>query len=326
MPRREGLALVASRVILTVTLNAAIDRTVAVPNFRLGQRHRAVEARTVAGGKGVNVARALRLLGRPVIATGLAGGRDRHAAARASCARSRCSPTSPAIAGESRTNLAVDRPDHRRADGDQRARPRGHRSPRSSASSRSSSTSRRGASICVLAGSVPPGAPEDIYARLVDRAARARRPDRARHRRRADARRRSAPSPRLSPRTCPRPRRRSATSSTTPTTSPSGSRACSRWGPAEAIITSRDGLRRRSSARARERRRYEVEDRPARAGRHRRLGRLLPRRLRRRAVTRARVRATASPSGSPAAPSRPSTSAPARSTVARSSGCCRGSS
>ena len=31
-------------VILTVTLNAAIDRTVAVPNFRLGRRHRAVEA------------------------------------------------------------------------------------------------------------------------------------------------------------------------------------------------------------------------------------------------------------------------------------------
>src|SRR5436189_2290581 len=62
-------------MILTVTLNAAIDRTVAVPNFRLGHRHRAVESRTVAGGKGVNVARALKLLGRPVIATGLAGGR-----------------------------------------------------------------------------------------------------------------------------------------------------------------------------------------------------------------------------------------------------------
>ena len=42
---------------------------------RRGQdRHRAVEASTFAGGKGVNVARALKLLGRPVIATGLAGG------------------------------------------------------------------------------------------------------------------------------------------------------------------------------------------------------------------------------------------------------------
>src|SRR5258706_3953934 len=61
-------------MILTVTLNAAIDRTVAVPNFRLGHRHRAVESRTVAGGKGINVARALRLLGRPVVAAGFAGG------------------------------------------------------------------------------------------------------------------------------------------------------------------------------------------------------------------------------------------------------------
>ena len=61
-------------MILTVTLNAAIDRTVAVPNFRLGRRHRAVESRTVAGGKGINVARALSLLGRPVIATGFVGG------------------------------------------------------------------------------------------------------------------------------------------------------------------------------------------------------------------------------------------------------------
>ena len=60
-------------MILTVTLNAAIDRTVAVPNFRLGRRHRAVESRTVAGGKGINVARALSLLGRPVIATGFEG-------------------------------------------------------------------------------------------------------------------------------------------------------------------------------------------------------------------------------------------------------------
>ena len=62
------------RMIITVTLNAAIDKTLAVPNFRLGQRHRAVEQTAMAGGKGVNVARALRALGQPVIATGVAGG------------------------------------------------------------------------------------------------------------------------------------------------------------------------------------------------------------------------------------------------------------
>ena len=35
-------------------LNAAMDRTVAVPNFRQGRRHRSVESRTVPGGKGIN--------------------------------------------------------------------------------------------------------------------------------------------------------------------------------------------------------------------------------------------------------------------------------
>ena len=61
-------------MIVTVTLNAAVDKTLEVPNFRLGRRHRSVEQRTMAGGKGVNVARAVKRLGQPVIATGFAGG------------------------------------------------------------------------------------------------------------------------------------------------------------------------------------------------------------------------------------------------------------
>jgi 1-phosphofructokinase family hexose kinase len=61
-------------MIITVTLNAAIDKTLAVPNFQIGRRHRSSEQRTMPGGKGVNVARALKALGQPVIATGLAGG------------------------------------------------------------------------------------------------------------------------------------------------------------------------------------------------------------------------------------------------------------
>jgi 1-phosphofructokinase/tagatose 6-phosphate kinase len=61
-------------VIVTVTLNAAVDRTLTVPNFQLGHRHRASASLTSAGGKGINVARALKLLDSPVIATGLAGG------------------------------------------------------------------------------------------------------------------------------------------------------------------------------------------------------------------------------------------------------------
>ena len=62
-------------MIVTVTLNVALDRTITVPNFQLGQRHRASQGLTLAGGKGINVARALKRLDVPVVATGLAGGR-----------------------------------------------------------------------------------------------------------------------------------------------------------------------------------------------------------------------------------------------------------
>ena len=62
-------------MIVTVTLNAALDRTLTVPNFQQGHRHRASQGLTLAGGKGMNVARALKRLDVPVVATGLAGGR-----------------------------------------------------------------------------------------------------------------------------------------------------------------------------------------------------------------------------------------------------------
>jgi 1-phosphofructokinase/tagatose 6-phosphate kinase len=62
-------------VIVTVTLNAALDRTLTVPNFQLDHRHRASQVLTLAGGKGINIARALKRLDVPVVATGLAGGR-----------------------------------------------------------------------------------------------------------------------------------------------------------------------------------------------------------------------------------------------------------
>jgi 1-phosphofructokinase family hexose kinase len=61
-------------MIITVTLNAALDRILTVPNFQLGHRHRASEGLALPGGKGINIARALKRLDVPVVATGLAGG------------------------------------------------------------------------------------------------------------------------------------------------------------------------------------------------------------------------------------------------------------
>jgi tagatose 6-phosphate kinase len=61
-------------VILTVTLNAALDVTYHVPALRPAGTHRVSRVDERAGGKGVNVARVLHTLGEPVIATGLVGG------------------------------------------------------------------------------------------------------------------------------------------------------------------------------------------------------------------------------------------------------------
>ena len=152
-------------MILTVTLNAAIDRTVAVPNFRLGQRHRAVESRTVAGGKGVNVARALKLLGRPVIATGLVGG---SAGARIveRLGEEAILNDFTRINGESRTNLAiVDPTTNEQTEINERG-------PQVTPEEVDRFIEQllylaKGASVCVLAGSTPPGCDPDVYARLI---------------------------------------------------------------------------------------------------------------------------------------------------------------
>ncbi len=93
-------------MIVTVTLNAAIDRTLSVPNFQRGQRHRASLGLTLAGGKGINVARALKRLGVPVIATGLAGGRTGTRIVEELTSESILNDF-VRIGGESRTSTAV---------------------------------------------------------------------------------------------------------------------------------------------------------------------------------------------------------------------------
>ncbi|MBW8058803.1 MAG: 1-phosphofructokinase family hexose kinase [Solirubrobacterales bacterium] len=152
-------------MILTVTLNAAIDRTVAVPNFRLGHRHRAVESRTVAGGKGINVARALSLLGRPVIATGFAGG-PTGTRVLEQLREEAVLTDFTTIAGETRISMAVIDP----TSGEQTEI--NERGPAVSPEEVERFFKRldylvSGARLCVLAGTLPPGAGEDLYARLV---------------------------------------------------------------------------------------------------------------------------------------------------------------
>jgi 1-phosphofructokinase family hexose kinase len=152
-------------MIITVTLNAAIDKSLSVPNFRLGRRHRTVEQRTMAGGKGVNIARTLKALGQPVIATGMAGGATGTHIVEQLTEESILNDF-VRIREESRTNTSVMDP----TSGEQTEV--NERGP--AVSEREVELFRdkllylaRGAAIVVFAGSVPHGVDPDVYATLI---------------------------------------------------------------------------------------------------------------------------------------------------------------
>jgi 1-phosphofructokinase/tagatose 6-phosphate kinase len=152
-------------MIITVTLNSAIDKTLSVPNFRLGRRHRTVEQTTMPGGKGVNVARVLKALGQPVIATGFTGGAT---GTRIVDQLTQLSVLSDfvRIREESRTNTAVIDP----TTGEQTEI--NERGPKVSAQEVELFVDKllylaKGASMCVFAGSLPRDVDTDIYAGLI---------------------------------------------------------------------------------------------------------------------------------------------------------------
>lgn len=61
-------------MILCVNPNAAVDKTVIVSPFEINKIHRPEAVKALAGGKGCNVARALKLLGAAPVVTGWVGG------------------------------------------------------------------------------------------------------------------------------------------------------------------------------------------------------------------------------------------------------------
>ena len=152
-------------MIITVTLNAALDKTLEVPNFTPGRRHRTVDQTTMPGGKGVNVARALKRLGQPVIATGLAGGATGNRIVEALNDEAILNGFAR-IREESRTNTAVLDPttgQHTEVN---------ERGPAVSPQELELFRDKllylaKGASMCVFAGSLPRGIESDVYAGLI---------------------------------------------------------------------------------------------------------------------------------------------------------------
>jgi 1-phosphofructokinase family hexose kinase len=152
-------------VIITITLNPALDRTLTVPSIRFNDVLRAKEVRHDWGGKGFNVSRALQALGARSLVMGLVGGTAGNAL-ECGLADLGLETDLVQIEGNTRTNTVITELDTGRyikvnepgaevqagelAYLEDRIRERLHPDD-----------------WWILSGSLPPGAPPDYYAHLV---------------------------------------------------------------------------------------------------------------------------------------------------------------
>lgn len=152
-------------MILTVTLNAALDVTYELDAVAWGGSNRVGSVRRRAGGKGVNVARVAAALGEDVVATGFAGG-DIGNLIRADLEASGLRHDLFPVAGTSRSTLTTVE-----TASDSRAtvfnEPGPHISPGEWESFQEHFRRlAESAAVVVISGSLPPGVPNDAYATL----------------------------------------------------------------------------------------------------------------------------------------------------------------
>ncbi|SDL25502.1 tagatose 6-phosphate kinase [Nonomuraea maritima] len=159
-------------MILTVTLNLALDVTYEVPRVDWDGVNRVGAVHRRAGGKGVNVARVLAALGHDTLVTGLAGGRTGHAVEadlRSAPLRHALTP----VAGDSRTTLTITEPHTHPHEPGRSGRTALFNEPGPHVTSGELTAFTRryekllsGAGAVVLAGSLPRGVPAGFYATL----------------------------------------------------------------------------------------------------------------------------------------------------------------
>jgi tagatose 6-phosphate kinase len=156
-------------MIVTVTLNPALDLTYAVDVLVPHDSHRVSDVVERPGGKGLNVARVLHALGEPVLATGLLGGATGDRVARLLTADGVRSSFAR-IEGETRRTVAV----VDRADATGFWEPGPAVTPGEWSLFVAEFRELLGpATVVTLSGSLPPGVPIGAYASLVTLAAAA---------------------------------------------------------------------------------------------------------------------------------------------------------
>ncbi|MGW0737628.1 1-phosphofructokinase family hexose kinase [Streptomyces sp. NPDC002851] len=158
-------------MILTVTLNTALDLTYRVPRLTPHTSHRVTEVTERPGGKGLNVARVLASLGHDVTVTGFAGGGTGRALRDHLAAIPGVRDALLTVSGATRRTVAV--VDATTGDTTQLNEPGPLIEPAEWTDFLGAYAELlRGAEAVALCGSLPPGVPVGAYAQLI-RAARA---------------------------------------------------------------------------------------------------------------------------------------------------------
>jgi tagatose 6-phosphate kinase len=153
-------------VILTVTLNTALDITYRVRSLRPHASHRVSEVTERPGGKGVNVARVLAALGHEVTVTGFTGGATGRVVQEKLAAVEGVMDALVPLSGATRRTVAV--VDERTGDTTQLNEPGPTVTPTEwSAFQEAYEDLLPTASVVALCGSLPPGVPVGAYAGLI---------------------------------------------------------------------------------------------------------------------------------------------------------------
>lgn len=153
-------------MITTVTLNAAIDKTCVIPNFHKSGLFRVEQTVSDAGGKGINVARVISMIGGNVMSTGFVAGIQGNTITK--CLSDQNIPNDFVSAdGESRMCLTILDPTS-----DEEQTELLEAGPEISAEQLSSLQLKvaelaKQSSIVVMSGSLPRGCPSDTYAELI---------------------------------------------------------------------------------------------------------------------------------------------------------------
>jgi 1-phosphofructokinase family hexose kinase len=152
-------------MIFTVTLNPSLDRTLSVPELNPGAIHRARLVREDLGGKGVNVSRSLRALGIPSRILGFTGGRSGEALRAGLCAEG-FDVSFLEVGTEIRQNITLLDEGSGQYTKINELGPEIQAQHVSALEEQIAQISQPG-DLWAFCGSLPPGAPTDLYARLI---------------------------------------------------------------------------------------------------------------------------------------------------------------